>query len=258
MAAPWTAPYEHPSAAAQAAKRHCHGRLVPGRLLPLYGLPPAWPGSRYLGGWEGGWAMGQRPVTTALSLGHGDPLTDQGSQLRVEVRVERVDAERVPTVLSESRRHLAEDLWLAAASQAPDAAERWERIVGARRRPDPTWSQVTIPVDGRLVDFEWLGEGRRWVARAEVDDRTLTLHGRDPPVESVELVRVSDLEPYIQGQRRLQEAWARTTTRSTSRTGPLAVLSGWHLATPANRREDPGTGRCVERSLACHSTSIDI
>jgi hypothetical protein len=153
--------------------------------------------------------MGQRPVTTALSLGHGDPLTDQGPQLRVEVRVERVDAEQVPTVSSESRRHLAEDLWLAAASQAPDAAERWERIVGARRRPDPTWSQVTIPVDGRLVDFEWPGEGRHWVARAELDDRTLTLHGRDLPVESVELVRVSELEPYIQGQRRLQEAWAR-------------------------------------------------
>jgi hypothetical protein len=72
----------------------------------------------------------------------------------------------VPTVSSESRRHLAEDLWLAAASQAPDAAERWERIVGARRRPDPTWSQVTMPVDGRLVDFEWLGEGRHWVAQA--------------------------------------------------------------------------------------------
>ena len=37
----------------------------------------------------------------------------------------------------------------------------------------------------------------------------LALHGRDLPVESVELVRVSDLEPYIQGQRRLQEAWSR-------------------------------------------------
>ena len=52
-------------------------------------------------------------------------------------------------------------------------------------------------------------EGRHWVARTELDDRTLTLHGRDLPVESVELVRVIDLEPYIQGQRRLQEAWAR-------------------------------------------------
>jgi hypothetical protein len=64
-------------------------------------------------------------------------------------------------------------------------------------------------VDGRLVGFEWLTEGRHWVARAELDNRTLTLHGRDLPVESVELVRVADLEPYIQGQRRLREAWAR-------------------------------------------------
>ena len=44
---------------------------------------------------------------------------------------------------------------------------------------------------------------------AELEDRTLTLHGRDLPVESVELVQVADLEPYIQGQRRLQQAWAR-------------------------------------------------
>jgi hypothetical protein len=28
-------------------------------------------------------------------------------------------------------------------------------------------------------------------------------------VESVELVRVLDLEPYIEGQRRLEAAWAR-------------------------------------------------
>jgi hypothetical protein len=68
---------------------------------------------------------------------------------------------------------------------------------------------MTIPVDGRPVGFWWQAEGRHWVARAELDGRTLTLHGRDLPVESVELVRVTDLEPYIQGQRRLQEAWAR-------------------------------------------------
>jgi hypothetical protein len=67
----------------------------------------------------------------------------------------------------------------------PDAAERWERIVGARRRPDPTWSQVTIPVDGRLVGFEWLGEGCHWVARAELDDRTLAILRARPRVALV-------------------------------------------------------------------------
>ena len=68
---------------------------------------------------------------------------------------------------------------------------------------------MTIPVDGRPVGFQWLADGRHWVACAELDDRTLTLRGRDLPVQSVELVRVTDLEPYLEGQRRLQEAWAR-------------------------------------------------
>jgi hypothetical protein len=177
--------------------------------FPLYGLPPAWPGSRHLGGWEGSWAKGQRPVTTALSLGHGDPLAEAGPQLRVEVRVEGVEPELGMTMRVESRRHLAEDLWLQAVPPAHDLAQHFEQFAAVRRRPDPAWSQVTIPVDGRLVGFWWLAEGRHWVAQAELDDRTLTLRARDLPVESVELVRVSDLEPYIEGQRRLQEAWAR-------------------------------------------------
>jgi hypothetical protein len=173
--------------------------------FPLYGLPPAWPGARHLGGWEGSWAKGQRPVTTALSLGHGDPLAEEGPQLRVEVRVEHEDSgQRL-----QSRRELAEELWLRAAPPIHDLAEHIGQLAAARRRPDPAWSQVTIPVDGRPVAFQWLAEGRHWVARAELDDRTLTLHGRDLPVESVELAQVADLEPYIQGQRRLQQAWAR-------------------------------------------------
>jgi len=177
--------------------------------FPLYGLPPSWPGPRHLGGWEGGWAKGQQPITTALSLGHGDPLTDQGPELRVEVRVEHGNTEQVMTVRPQSRRDLAEELWLRAAPPAHDHAEHFHQLAAARRRPDPAWSQVTISVDGRPVAFEWLAEGRHWVARAELDDCTLTFHGRDLPVESVELVQVSDLEPYIQGQRRLQAAWAR-------------------------------------------------
>jgi hypothetical protein len=176
--------------------------------FPLYGLPAAWAGARYLGGWEGGWTKGQRPVTTALSLAHGDPLTDQGPELRVEVRVEHVDTEQVMTVRHQSRRHLAEELRLRAAPPAHDLAEHIDQLAATRRRPDPVWSQATIPVEGQPAAFEWLAEGRHWVARAELDDRTLTLYGRDLPIESVELVQVADLEPYIQGQRRLHEAWA--------------------------------------------------
>jgi hypothetical protein len=177
--------------------------------FPLYGLPPAWSGPRHLGGWEGSWTKGQRPVTTALSLGHGDPLAEAGSQLWVEVRAEGVEPELGMTMRVESRRHLAEDLWLQAAPPAHDPDQHLDQLAAVRRRPDPAWSLVTILVDGWPVGFEWLAEGRHWVAQAELDDRTVTLRVRDLPVESVELVRVSDLEPYIQGQRRLQAAWAR-------------------------------------------------
>jgi hypothetical protein len=175
--------------------------------FPLYGLPPAWQGPRHLGGWEGSWARGQRPATTALSLAHGDQLADQGPQLRVEVRVGHADTGHVATLRGEHRRSLAEELWLQAAPQVRDLAGHVERLAAVRRRPDPAWSKVTIPVDGRPVGFAWLAEGRHWVASAELDGRTLTLHARDLPVGSVELVPVSDLEPYFQGQRRLQKAW---------------------------------------------------
>jgi hypothetical protein len=174
-----------------------------------YGLPACWSGSRQLGGWEERWTTGRgRPVTTALSLVHGEPLAEQGPQLRVEVSSYR-EGDQVPPVRSDSLRGLAEELWWEAAPTAHGVAQHFNQLAAARRRLDPVWSQMRIPVDGRPVGFWWLAEGRHWVARAEVEDRTLTLRGRDVPVESVELVRVLDLEPYIQGQRRLQAAWAR-------------------------------------------------
>jgi hypothetical protein len=177
--------------------------------FPLYGLPASWPTPRQLGGWAQGWSESEgRRVTTALELGHGDPRAEQGPQLRVEVSLERVETEQVPAVRSEGRRSLAEELWWEAVAQTHDVAEHWEQVAAARRRPDPAWSRVTIPVDGRPVAFQWLGEGRHWVAQAGLEDRTLALRGRDLPVESVELEQVTDLEPYVEGQRRLEEAWA--------------------------------------------------
>jgi hypothetical protein len=168
--------------------------------FPLYGLPLSWPGPRQLGGCEQHRSKGQA-VTVALDLSHGDPRADQGPQLRVEVRDEHAGSRR--------RRGQAEELWWEAAASAHGVAGRLGRVAAARRRPDPAWSQVTIPVDGRRVTFQWLGEGRHWVAQAELDDRTLTLRGRDLPVGSVELVQVADLEPYVEGQRRLERAWVR-------------------------------------------------
>jgi hypothetical protein len=149
--------------------------------LPLYGLPPSWSGPRYLGGLQGRGA-GRELITTALSLGHGDPVVDHGPQLRVEVRAEQDGPEQA-----------AADL-----------------VGNAGGRPDPAWSQVAILVDGLPATFAWLAEGRDWVAYAELEDRALVLQAHDLPVDGVELVRITDLEPYIQGTRRFdQEARAR-------------------------------------------------
>jgi hypothetical protein len=176
--------------------------------FPLYGLPASWPGPRQLGGWAGGSSKG-RLVTTGLELGHGDPLAEEGPQLRVEVSAERLDAGFLPAEWSQRQHDLAAELWLAAAPPARDGSEHWKQVAATHRRPDAAWSPVTIVVDGRPVAFARLAEGRHWVAQGELEDRTLTLHARDLPVESVQLVRVTDLEPYIEGWRRLEAAWAR-------------------------------------------------
>jgi hypothetical protein len=176
--------------------------------FPLYGLPASWPGPRQLGGWAGGSSNG-RLVTIGLELGHGDPLAEEGPQLRVEVSGERLDAGQVPAEWSQRQHDLAEELWLAAAPPADDVAGHWEQVAAARRRPDAAWSPATILVDGRPVAFARLAAGRHWVAQGELEDRTLTLHARDLPVESVQLVRAIDLGPYIEGRRRLEAAWAR-------------------------------------------------
>jgi hypothetical protein len=87
---------------------------------------------------------------------------EEGPQPWVEVRVERVEPGLGMTMRVESQRPLAEDLWLQAAPPAHDPAEHFKQLAAVRRRPDPAWSQVTIPVDGRPVGCWWLPEGRHW------------------------------------------------------------------------------------------------
>ena len=57
--------------------------------------------------------------------------------------------------------------------------------------------------------FDWLAEGRHWVAHADLNDHTLTLRARDLPLETVELIRVTDLDPYVERQHDLERRWAR-------------------------------------------------
>ena len=68
---------------------------------------------------------------------------------------------------------------------------------------------VLLQVAGRQVAFDLLVTGRHWVAVGELQGRTLVLNARDLPVDQVELVEVAEVEPYVEGTRRLEEARAR-------------------------------------------------
>jgi len=65
-----------------------------------------------------------------------------------------------------------------------------------------------VLVDDRPVEFEWLAEGRGWVARGETEDVLVTIEARDFPIDTVELVRIADVQRYIEGARQLRAAVA--------------------------------------------------
>jgi hypothetical protein len=129
----------------------------------LYGLPPSWPGPRFLGRRSSTRPRRGPELTTSLQLGHGDRGATGGSLLLVEAAP-----------------------WTSAAG--PEPSRRRE----ASRR-------VEIPVDGVPVGFEVSGDGRRWTARGEHGAVVLRLEGRDLDPARVSLVRVADLSPYLAG-----------------------------------------------------------
>ncbi|GAB3473848.1 hypothetical protein [Amycolatopsis cihanbeyliensis] len=155
----------------RAHERQRHLTLERFRSAPfaLYGLPPHWPGDRYIAGWASAGSA------VALGLGHGEPGAEDGPRLHVEVRHKHLT--------EATKDELAEQLWLDAMATAAE-------------EPLPDWSTVTVSVEARPVTFEWLAGGRHWAALAELDGFLLILQARDFPIESVELERVTDLERY--------------------------------------------------------------
>jgi hypothetical protein len=190
---------------AALAPRRQHRRRT-GRVLarwraapfPLYGLPPAWIGPRFLAGWatrRDRRARAER--TTSMRLGHGDQAAGRGPLLLVEV-----DADAWPRL---GRPDLAARL----AGSVPGPASRPTQGAPGPAAPGPGGAgavgagaglqRVEILVDGEPVGFEVLADGRRWVAQGEIGDLVVTLEARDLPPGEVRLVRLADLEPYLAG-----------------------------------------------------------
>lgn len=78
-----------------------------------------------------------------------------------------------------------------------------------RTKPDPDWGHRTILVDGIAVEFDFLSEGHSWIGRGRIRNVVLTLTARNFSVEDAALVKIADVEPYIQGGRDLAEEWRR-------------------------------------------------
>jgi hypothetical protein len=126
------------------------------------------------------------------------PIVDPG--LIVETAVLR------DTGASGVLRILAECVW---RSEAATIAQAWT-ILRERDEirdhpyldPLPTRGQAIIRVDGRPVPFDLISGHLAWVAQARVGAHRVTVEGRGFDIGDVQLVKVHDLRPYIEGTNR--------------------------------------------------------
>lgn len=199
----------HPRSAWDA-ERHRFFRILRSSPFPLYGLSSGWTGPRF----AGGHGEGSEGVTS-ISLGHGDPFDPSGPEALVEV-----ERQPVPLPRDERLRNEAETLWHVVDPGPPpgldaDQFRSWveERERELRERPLPEPRTIALSIDGSSTDALIIAEGSSWVAVAELDDVTVTVRARNLPVEDVELVRVIDVEPYIEGSRHLDDrSWREDDT----------------------------------------------
>jgi ribosomal protein S27AE len=174
------------------------------RPFAIYGLDPAWEGPRFIGEVSSGWHVGAGDVGE-LELVHGDVSHPSGTLVRVASSPSSIGEPR------DRRRELAEQLWLEIEPPPPrESPERfieWEaaRARDHRSRPTPDFRTIELPVDGEAISFSFMLEQNAWVALGYKEDITISITARDIGIEDVSLVTIRDVEPYIEGRRRLLE-----------------------------------------------------
>jgi hypothetical protein len=169
--------------------------------FPLYGLDPSWPGFRYLGGY----GTSSRKGVQSLELGHGEARTENGPQVRVEVSVDEPPfaGDHIVEML---RRELFHEAIRPPRELEGREMQRWmfdnEKAFESWR---PETRKVPIRIDGVPAEFAAVFEGRHWIAQGGAGRLIVKIRARELPIEEVVLVTVRDVEPYIEGHRRLME-----------------------------------------------------
>lgn len=152
--------------------RRAEARYFARAPFPLYGLPREWPGLRYFAS-RGSSGDGR---ITELELAHREP---DGPSLWVEVS--------------------------AGAAERGELEFEVSARAGDDLGPEPGWTPITLRVDGEELQFELLTEAEHWWATQQFDGYAVILHGENFPPANVELVRITDFEPYEHGSAQLAE-----------------------------------------------------
>jgi hypothetical protein len=173
--------------------------------VPFYGLPSAFQGPRMAerhriaaGGWA---ARGLDTATVHYQLIHGS-RQERPLRFLIVATSRHPEPPRQPT----PPRHF---LWECVVTEmvASRRRPRWrvgrislpkQEDVGGPERP------VVVSIEGAPRTFTLIEAGEAQVAELNLPDHRTMLQAHRWPIEDIELVRVTDLSPYLNGRRRAQ------------------------------------------------------
>jgi hypothetical protein len=163
---------------------------------PLYGIPPEVSCGRFLASWGH-----SEEGTNSLELGHFPSDGSREKQLRIEVRP-------LDPPWQDTKEDLARGLWRRAHLPVPpvEDLDSLRRLSQEADRTYPVgsdidWEPTTVVIDRERVTCHKAQLGPYWHAVLRRDDYLVVISGHDWPSDGLELVTITDLEPYLQGSR---------------------------------------------------------
>jgi hypothetical protein len=137
-------------------------------------------------------------IPSMIALGHGDPRAKKPEILKVGVRSRDTEREgsidideTLLTMLVGARQPPA------YLSTAPHRTPDWLTDALGSFGPPASWPIYQIKVDDAPTDFRVAEQSQDWVAVHDSDQTWLFLHSIAIPRAGIELVRVTDVTPYL-------------------------------------------------------------